>query len=58
MLLNWPIIKEPLNWIIILLMVAIGGFAFEEILRFAGAGEPGSDCGCHRQLFPVNNSES
>lgn len=30
--INWGLIKNPLNWIIILLMLIIGGFALDAIL--------------------------
>lgn len=55
-MLNWGLIKSPLNWLTILLMVVIGLFAFQEILRFAGAGTTSGDCGCTRSLFPVPKS--
>lgn len=32
--LNWRIMSEPLNWVIMLLMVVIAGFAFEIITDF------------------------
>lgn len=41
-LINWPVIKEPLNWLIVLLMLVIAGFGFEVFIRF----------------FKSNNSES
>lgn len=31
--INWGLIKNPLNWIIILLMVLIAGFAGQQALR-------------------------
>lgn len=57
-MLNWGLIKSPLNWLTILLMVVIGMFAFQEVLRFAGAGTASGDCGCHKSLFPVPQSAS
>jgi hypothetical protein len=32
-LVNWPILKQPLNWITVLLMVVIGGAAFHLVMR-------------------------
>lgn len=55
-MLNWGLIKSPLNWLTIILMVIIGAFAFQEVLRFAGAGTDSGDCGCHNSLFPVPQS--
>lgn len=31
--INWGLIKNPLNWIIILLMVLVGGFAAQQVVR-------------------------
>lgn len=33
-ILNFPLLKQPLNWIIILLMVIIAGIALHLILDF------------------------
>lgn len=55
-MLNWGLLKSPLNWLTVLLMVVIGMFALQEILRFAGAGTESGDCGCHNALFPVPQS--
>lgn len=57
-MLNWGLLKSPLNWLTILLMVFIGLYALQEILRFAGAGDGSGDCGCHQSLFPVPNSST
>lgn len=42
-LLNGAIIKQPLNWLIILLMVVLGLFIVELLLQAAGGQW---DCGC------------
>lgn len=31
--INWGLVKNPLNWIIIILMVLIAGFAFGVVSR-------------------------
>lgn len=53
--LNFELIKSPLNWVTIILMIAIGMFAFDEILRLLNIN--GGDCGCNRSLFPIAKSE-
>ncbi len=30
--INWPLLKHPLNWLTVVLMVLIGGAAFHFIL--------------------------
>lgn len=30
---NWGLISNPLNWVTILLMVIIGGFAAQQVVR-------------------------
>lgn len=32
--LNWTLIKQPLNWIIVLLMVVLGVFILEIVLQY------------------------
>lgn len=32
--LNWGIIKHPANWVIVLLMVIIAGFALDQAIRY------------------------
>lgn len=36
-LINWGLIKQPLNWIIILLMIIIGGFVIDALMPNRGA---------------------
>ena len=36
-MLNWELLKEPLNWIIVLLMISIAGFAGHLVLAKFGA---------------------
>lgn len=33
-LINWALIKNPVNWIIVVLMLIIAGFALDVILRW------------------------
>lgn len=33
-MLNWPLISNPMNWIIVLLMVILGHIAIHQIIRF------------------------
>ena len=56
--LNFDLMKSPLNWLIVLLMVFIGAIALDEIFRFAGVGTSANDCGCHKSLFPIPASSS
>lgn len=30
---NWPLIKNPINWIIIVLMITIAGFGFHFLTK-------------------------
>lgn len=53
--LNFDLMKSPLNWATILLMIAIGAFALDEIFRFLNPNST-TDCGCRRSLFPVDQS--
>lgn len=34
MLINWDLMKHPMNWIIVILMVLIGGIALHFILQY------------------------
>lgn len=36
--INWGLIKNPLNWIIVLLMVLIAGVAFDTVARALNVG--------------------
>jgi hypothetical protein len=33
-LINWPLIKNPINWITIILMLIIGGFVIDILLTW------------------------
>lgn len=39
--INWGLIKNPLNWVIIVLMLLIAGIAFDVIARGISATEKG-----------------
>lgn len=55
--LNFALMKSPINWMTVILMVFIAAFAADEILRLFGATP--SDCGCNnRSLFPVKDVEN
>jgi hypothetical protein len=41
-IINWPLMKNPLNWLTVLLMVVIAGIAGHFLLSFAGV-EPATD---------------
>lgn len=32
-LINWPLLKNPLNWVIVILMVLIAGFGIDILLK-------------------------
>lgn len=53
--INWPLIRNPLNWAIILLMVAIAGIALNEIFRFIS---PTGGCGCNKSALSDIPSET
>jgi hypothetical protein len=36
MIINWPLLKNPLNWVIVLLMLVIAGMAGHYLLALAG----------------------
>jgi hypothetical protein len=61
--LNFEILRQPLNWIIVVLMVFIALIAMDEIFRFLSPNDP-SSCGCKhgREKIPADsiptNSES
>lgn len=38
--INWGLIKHPMNWIVILLMVFIGGATIHYILQWQTGGNP------------------
>lgn len=50
--INFDLIKSPLNWLIIILMLVIAAFAFDEIFRFVSP-ETDNGCGCHKSLFDI-----
>jgi hypothetical protein len=33
-LINWPLLKNPVNWIIVILMLVIAGFAIDLLLTW------------------------
>lgn len=35
-MLNWPLVKNPINWLIVLLMLLIAGMAGHLLLSWAG----------------------
>lgn len=35
-MLNWPLMKNPINWLIVLLMLVIAGMAGHLLLSWAG----------------------
>lgn len=45
MIVNWNLLKQPLNWIIVILMLVIAGMAGSLVLSYAG-------------LTPANSSNS
>lgn len=54
-LVNVALLKNPLNWVIILLMLTIVGFAMNEIFRFLSPGDA-TGCGCSsRQPIPASS---
>lgn len=54
--INFEILKNPLNWLVVLLMLTIAGFALEEIFRFISPGNA-SDCGCKNSRSPIPQSD-
>lgn len=36
-LINWALIREPMNWIIVALMLAIGTFGLHLVMKGGGA---------------------
>lgn len=50
--INWEIVRNPLNWAIVLLMLAIAGFALNEMMRFLSPNSSGS-CGCDKSQVPI-----
>lgn len=42
-IINFDLIKSPLNWIEVMLMVAIGAFAFHEVMLLYN---PSQNCKC------------
>jgi hypothetical protein len=34
MLVNWPLLKNPLNWVTVILMVMIGAYALDQAYKF------------------------
>lgn len=44
-MLNWDIIKNPLNWVIVLLMILIAGFVVDIACKgfFGGRGSTSSN---------------
>lgn len=41
-LINWGLLKHPVNWVIVILMLIIGGVALDIILRWGTGGGPKS----------------
>lgn len=33
-LVNWPLLKNPVNWVIVILMLIIAGFALDVLLSW------------------------
>lgn len=44
-MLNWELLKHPLNWLIVLLMLTIAGIAGHIVLTHFGAQPQGSASG-------------
>jgi hypothetical protein len=42
-ILNWQIIKNPFNWVIVLLMLVIGGIGGAFVLSYVGVEPATSD---------------
>lgn len=53
--LNFALMRSPLNWLTVFLMVYIGSLAIDQVLQLAGV-DTSKECDCQRALFPVANS--
>lgn len=41
-LVNWGLLKNPVNWIVVILMILIAGIAIDLILTWQMGSRPGS----------------
>ncbi len=57
-MLNWDLMRHPLNWIIVLLMLTIAGIAGHLLLTHFGAEPQGSSSPDSMQLPPGEMSKA